>query len=56
MNTFLKNFGIILILLGVIVLAFYMANTPPSNTPLVMAALLFVGGTGAHIVLNRIID
>ncbi len=56
MNTFLKNFGIILILLGVVVLAFYMINTPSSNTPLVFSALLLIGGTAVHVILNRIID
>ncbi|WP_439181500.1 hypothetical protein [Carboxylicivirga taeanensis] len=56
MNAFLKNFGIILILLGVAVLAFYMMNTPASNTPLVFAAVLLVGGLIVHIGMNRIID
>jgi len=56
MNTFLKNFGIILILVGVVVLGFYSMNTPTSNTPLALAALLLVGGIGVHIILNRIID
>ncbi|MBK3518387.1 hypothetical protein [Carboxylicivirga marina] len=56
MNTFLKNFGIILIILGVVVLGFYSMNNPTSNTPLIFAALLMIGGIGAHVILNRIID
>ncbi|MBR8536750.1 hypothetical protein KDU71_14330 [Carboxylicivirga sediminis] len=56
MNAFLKNFGIILIVLGVVVLAFYAINTPPSNTPLVFAALLLIGGAALYVILNRIID
>lgn len=56
MNQFLKNFGIILIILGVAVLAFYTINTPVSNVPLIFAGFLMVGGTAAHIILNRIID
>ncbi len=56
MNTFLKNFGIILIILGVVVLAFYSMNTPTSNAPLAFAGLLLIGGTAVHVILNRIID
>jgi multisubunit Na+/H+ antiporter MnhG subunit len=56
MNTFLKNFGIILIIIGVIVLGLYSLNPPTSNTPLAMAALLMVGGIAVHVIFNRIID
>lgn len=56
MNTFLKNFGIILIILGAVVLSVYSTNPTASNTPLVFAALLMVGGTALHVILNRIID
>jgi multisubunit Na+/H+ antiporter MnhG subunit len=56
MNTFLKNFGIILIVLGVAVLSFYVMNNPTSNAPLAFAALLLIGGLSVHIILNRIID
>ncbi len=56
MNVFLKNFGIILIILGVIVLGFYSINTPASNTLLVFAAILLLGGATFYTILNRIID
>ncbi len=56
MNQFLKNFGIIMIIIGVAVLAFYTLNTPVSNTPLVLAGLLMVGGVAAHIILNRVVE
>lgn len=56
MNQFLKNFGIILIILGVCVLAFYTINSPVSNTPLVFAGILMIGGIAAHVILNKIIS
>jgi len=56
MNVFLKNFGIILIILGVIVLGLYSINTPASNTPLVFSAVLLLSGAALHVILNRIID
>jgi len=56
MNVFLKNFGIILIILGVIVLAFYSVNTPSSNAPLTFAAILLIGGAALHVILNKIIE
>jgi len=56
MNVLLKNFGIILIILGVIVLGFYSINTPTSNTPLAFAAILLIGGAILHVILNRIIE
>ncbi|MCT4589877.1 MAG: hypothetical protein N4A71_18780 [Carboxylicivirga sp.] len=56
MNTFLKNFGIILIILGVVVLGIYSIDTPASNTPLIFAGLLLIGGTIVHVILNRIIE
>ncbi len=56
MNVFLKNFGIILIILGVGILAFYTVSNPVSNTPLVFAGLLMIGGIAAHIILNKIIN
>lgn len=56
MNHFLKNFGVLLIILGVVVLGFYTLNTPVANTLLVLAGLLMVGGIAAHIILNRIIE
>lgn len=56
MNTFLKNFGILLIILGVVILGVYTINTPVSNLPLVFSGLLMIGGIAVHVVINRIMD
>ncbi|MCU4166070.1 hypothetical protein [Carboxylicivirga caseinilyticus] len=56
MNQILKNFGILLILLGVVILLVYMMNTPVGNGLLVLSGFLMVGGIVAHVILNRIIE
>ncbi len=56
MNQFLKNFGVLLIMLGVLVLGYYMLRMPVGNMLLALAGLLMVGGIAAHIILNRIIE
>ena len=56
MNDILKNFGIILIIIGVGILGYYAANHITSNTPLITAFILMVGGMVLHIVLNRVLD
>jgi len=56
MNVFLKNFGIILIILGVVVLGFYSLEPSTSNAPLIFAAGLMIGGIAVHVILNRIIE
>nr|WP_319399635.1 hypothetical protein [uncultured Carboxylicivirga sp.] len=56
MNYILKNFGVLLIIIGVVVLAMYMLNPPVGNLLLVIAGLLMVGGIIVHIVLNRIVE
>ena len=56
MNQLLKNIGVLLILIAVILLAFYMVENPVGNTLLVVAALLLLFGLGAHITFNRILE
>ena len=56
MNIFLKNFGILLIILGVVILGVYTFNTPVSNVPLAFSGLLMVGGIAVHVIINRIMD
>lgn len=56
MNDVIKNFGITLIIIGVIILGYYAANHITSNTPLVVSFILMVGGMVLHIILNRILD
>lgn len=54
MNTFLKNLGLILIILGAIVLVvcFFTGNVS-NNTLLVTCAALVIVGIIVHIVLNK---
>lgn len=56
MNQILKNFGILLIVLGVVVLVIYTINPPVGNVLLILAGLLMVGGIAAHVILNKIIQ
>ncbi|NPA35308.1 MAG: hypothetical protein GXO47_00505 [Chlorobi bacterium] len=54
MNEFIKYFGIVLILIGVGILGYYGTYHLTTNTPLVIAMLLLLGGLVTYIVLNRI--
>jgi membrane protein YdbS with pleckstrin-like domain len=56
MNELIKYFGVILVIIGAGVLGYYAANHITSNSPLVAALLLMVGGMVVHIVLNRVLD
>ena len=56
MNELIKNLGVILVIIGAGVLGYYAAYHITSNTPLVTALLLMVGGMVVHIVLNRVLD
>lgn len=56
MNELIKYLGVILIIIGAGVLGYYAANHITSNTPLVTALILMIGGMVAHIVLNRVLD
>ena len=55
MNTFLKNLGAILVLLGVACLAVYYFSLP-ENYLLVTALALEVVGIATYIIVNKFID
>jgi len=53
MNNLLKNLGPILILIGVIILAYYFFTESNSNTYLGVAGVIMIVGFLAHILLNK---
>ncbi len=54
MNSFLKNLGIIFIILGtVILLLSYVFNWVDYNWPNGLALLMIVGGIVTHIIMNK---
>ena len=57
MNTFLKNLGLILVIIGAIILiACFFTGNVNENLPLVGSAALIIVGIITHIVLNKRID
>ncbi len=58
MNELIKYFGVILIIIAVGLLGYYASagGLITSNTLLVTALILMIGGMVLHIVLNRILD
>jgi hypothetical protein len=56
MRNFIKHLGVVVILLGVILLGIYAFLGLISNTVLVIAALLLLGGVAAHIILNKVFE
>ena len=56
MKNFLKNLGIIIILIGVIILVFKTLGSGLSNAPLAIGGGLIVIGLIVQIVLGRYID
>ena len=57
MNTFLKNLGLILVVIGAIIsIVCFLTGNVNENLPLVGSAALIIAGIIAHIVLNKRID
>ncbi|MBR2359226.1 MAG: hypothetical protein IKJ42_07145 [Bacteroidaceae bacterium] len=57
MNTFLKNLGLILVVIGAIILIVcFLTGNVNENLPLVGSAALIIAGIITHIVLNKRID
>ncbi len=56
MNQFLKNLGILVVILGAALLGYYMSVAQHGNGILVAAGVLMVGGIALHIILNRIFE
>lgn len=54
MNTFLKNLGLIMVMIGAIILivCFFTGNVN-DNVPLVGSAALIIAGIVTYIVLNK---
>lgn len=56
MKMFLKRFGIIFVILGVITLAYSEFSKLESNGMLILSSGLIVGGLIVYIIFNNIID
>lgn len=56
MKELLKNLGIILIIIGVIILSLAVWRETQTNTKLVISLILVVFGLLGHIFLNRYLD
>ena len=57
MNTFLKNLGLILVVIGAIILIVcFLTGNVNENLPFVGSAALIIAVIIAHIVLNKRID
>ncbi len=54
MNKLMRYLGIVIILLGFLCLFAYFLGMMVSNTTLIVAACLMVGGVVAHVILNKI--
>ncbi len=52
----LKNAGLLVILIGVIVLGIVVFTKVQTNTHLSLSLILIVGGLLAHIVINKLVD
>ena len=52
----LKNAGLIIILIGVVVLGVVIFTKIQTNSYLLLSLGLIVGGLLAHIVINRLVD
>lgn len=56
MKNFLKNIGLIVILIGVIVVGINSFNPTTSNTPLAIGGILIVLGLILQVVMGRYIE
>lgn len=56
MKEILKNLGLILIILGVVILSLAVYRETTTNAKLVISLVLVVGGLLGHILINRYID
>ena len=56
MKEFVKRFGIIFIVLGVLVLSYAEIAKLNNNTFLLVSAVLIMGGFILYIILNNILD
>lgn len=56
MNLFLKNLGILVVILGACLLGYYMSIAHHGNGILIAAGVMMIGGIALHVILNRIFD
>lgn len=57
MNTFLKNLGLIMVMIGAIILIVcFFTDNVNDNLPLVGSAALIIAGIITYIVINKRID
>ncbi len=56
MKDFLKNSGLLLIILAVVFLAIYAFQGMVTNTYLILSGFLLVGGLLAYVIMQRVMD
>ena len=56
LNTLLKNAGLLIILIGVIILGLVVFTGTQTNASLGLSLVLVVLGLLAHIIINRMVD
>ncbi len=55
-GTLLKNAGLLVILIGVIILGIVVFSGGQTNTSLALSLVLIIVGLLAHIVINKMVD
>lgn len=53
MNEFVKNLGVIILLIGVVFLVIYSVLSQPSNVWLIAGLVSMIIGICAHILINK---
>lgn len=56
LKTLLKNSGLLVILIGVIILAVVVFSGSQTNASLALSLVLVVLGLLSHIIINRMVD
>jgi uncharacterized protein YjeT (DUF2065 family) len=56
LNTLLKNAGLLVILIGVVILAIVVFAGTQTNASLALSLVLVVLGLISHIIINRMVD
>ncbi len=56
LNTLLKNAGLLVILIGVIILGVVVFSGSQTNANLALSLVLIVVGLIGHIVINKMVD
>ena len=56
LHTLLKNAGLLIILIGVIILGIVVFSGAQTNTSLALSLVLIIVGLLGHIVINKMVD